>query len=136
LNSRSRGTAAAAIASSSAGAVWSAVANAHAVLASPCGMNSRSRGTAAAAIASSSAGAAWSAVANAHAVLASPCGMNSRSRGAAAAAIASSSAGAATVAGRGECPRRVGELLRVKVAQAAAHHRLCHRCKERASLAV
>eukprot|EP00964_Phaeocystis_antarctica_P048507 scaffold28083_cov58-Phaeocystis_antarctica.AAC.2 len=62
------------MASSSAGAGWPAVANAHAVLASPCGVKSRSRGAAATAIASSSAGAAWAAVANAHAVLARACG--------------------------------------------------------------
>eukprot|EP00964_Phaeocystis_antarctica_P027225 scaffold15341_cov64-Phaeocystis_antarctica.AAC.6 len=98
LKSRSRGTAAAAIASSSAGAAWLAVANAHAVLASCCGLKSRSRSTAAAAIASSSAGARLPAVANAHAVLASSCAVKLRSRGSAAAAIASSSAGAAWLA--------------------------------------
>eukprot|EP00964_Phaeocystis_antarctica_P032654 scaffold18492_cov72-Phaeocystis_antarctica.AAC.1 len=95
VKSRSRAAASCAIAPSSAGAAWSAVANAHAVLVSSCGLNSRSdRCAASVAIASSSAGAAWSAVAYAHAVLERACGANSRSpRCTASSAIASSSAG-------------------------------------------
>ena len=58
LKSPSRRTAAAAIASNSAGAAWPAVANAQAVLARFCGLKSASCRTATAAIASNSAGAA------------------------------------------------------------------------------
>eukprot|EP00964_Phaeocystis_antarctica_P030416 scaffold17182_cov75-Phaeocystis_antarctica.AAC.1 len=96
LKSRSRGTVAAAIASSSASARWPAVANAHAVMARFCALKSRSRGAAAAAIASSSAGARWPAVAYAHAVMARFCALKSRSRGTATAAIASSRAPVST----------------------------------------
>ena len=82
LNSRSpRAVASSATASNSAGDVWPAVANAHAVLASSCALNSRSpRAVASSAIASNSAGDAWPAVANAHAVMEMFCALNSRSK--------------------------------------------------------
>ena len=72
-----------AIASSSAGARWAALANDHAMLARACGSSGRSRAAVApprrrSRRAAPSAGALWPAVANAHAVLASSCGLKSR----------------------------------------------------------
>ena len=72
-----------AIASSSAGARWAALANDHAMLARACGSSGRSRAAVApprrrSRRAAPSAGALWPAVANAHAVLSSSCGLKSR----------------------------------------------------------
>eukprot|EP00962_Isochrysis_galbana_P056333 scaffold28259_cov107-Isochrysis_galbana.AAC.3 len=92
--SASRGAACSAIARKKSGAGWPAVAKAHAVSDSACGVNWPSLGAASAASASSSTGALCPAVAKAHARLASACSLKDCSRGAASAASASKSDGA------------------------------------------
>jgi len=102
VNSPSRGTAAAAIASKSAGAVETAlvgaIANDQARLERCCSRKLDSRAGASRAIASKSGLAGCRAVANAHAMFATPCGLKSGSRGAASTAMASSRAGAGCLA--------------------------------------
>jgi len=65
-------TACAATASSSEGAVWFAVANAHAAVDSPCGLNSPTRGASSPAMESKRAGAGLPDAAYAQAVIDSP----------------------------------------------------------------
>ena len=64
-------------AANSDASLWHAVANAHAVLASSCGMKSPMHRCAAVANAANNDSSFWLAVANAHAVLARACGMKS-----------------------------------------------------------
>ena len=130
MKSHSRGTAAAAIASSSAGAACLAVANAQYVGEALRVELAPSRGTVAAAIASSEQHKR--SVAGPGEVLRGE--LKSRSRGTAAAAIASNRVHAGRPWQQG--PRRVSEVLWLEAAQAAAHRRLRHRCEERASFAV